>query len=176
MLKQVMVQHNQYNWTPGYLEEVKEETHDRMRKSETYQHQCIANEQVSENNGSQLRNNYNKIPLRDASQESSIACTSTRSSELNLVVGPKTTMHHGQCESWLGPFGARSNSVSQRDGWRDIEVKDKKSYFSVRLETTTTIVDQGKFHSDAFTNYTNACVGWGQPSNQKYSGAFTTLP
>ena len=62
-------------------------------------------------------------------------------------------------KSWLGPFGTRSNSVSQRDGWRDIEVEDKRNYFSVRLETTTTMVDQYRCHKGALAITTNACVG-----------------
>ena len=98
-----MVQHKHYN-----------QARDKKKRKEISQHQCNVNGEVSKNhsqtnangnNTTQLQNNYNRIPLRDASQVSSIACTSNKSSELNFEVGPTGKMNWitYQRNSWLGP-------------------------------------------------------------------------
>ena len=101
--KQVMIQHNHYN-----------PAQDRRKRREICQHQCNVDERMSKNhnrtsnngnNEDQLHNNYNTILLRDASQESSIACTSKKSGEFNLVVGPKTAMHMDNAKAGWVPSG-----------------------------------------------------------------------
>ena len=64
-----------------------------------------------------------------------------------------------RCESWLDPSGTRSNLVSQRDGRRKVEERDKQSYSSIKVETTTIVGDQNNYHGNAFTKSSNARVG-----------------
>ena len=70
--------------------------------------------------------------MRNVSQRSSTATTGVEPCELNLVIGPGVKTTNLRCESWLSSYGARSNSVSQRGGWRDSDVAIEKSYSSVR--------------------------------------------
>ena len=149
------------------------------------QYQCDAKEQVPEdkcwmtNNKkceNKVQHNYNQSPLREVSQRSSIALGGTQPGEPNLGVRPKANVTDGQCESWLGPLGTRSNLVSQRDGWRDVAERNKKNYSSINLENTTTARDQNNYHGDALTNYKNARVGGdNQNSNNHYKDGSDTL-
>ena len=101
---------------------------------------------------------YHRSPLRGVNQRSSTATVSANLGEPIRGDGPKADVHNTQCESWLSPFGTRSSLVSQRDGRKDIEVRYKKNYSSVRLETTTTIVGQYNYHSSMRTNSRDASV------------------
>ena len=78
--------------------------------------------------------------------------------EPNQRVEPTAEMRDTHCESWLSPFGTRSSLVSRRDGWRDIKVQNRKDYSSVKLETTTSTVDQYKHRDNMHTNSITASV------------------
>ena len=106
--------------------------------------QTIVNEE--DMNGQQ--HNYCWFPLRDVNQESSIASVGWEPGEFKQEVEPKAIVLNRQCKSWLSPHGTRSNLVSQRDGWRDIEVINNKNYSFVRMETNTIAVGQHYYHSD----------------------------
>ena len=62
------------------------------------------------------RRHLKRFPLRGVSQESSIAGLCDEFREPSQEIGPTVKLLEEPCDSWLSPFGTRSNSVSSRNG------------------------------------------------------------